>query len=82
MAELLSPVPASGNIPLELLTAAEAALRSVLNAGSDSRASALDVLAIDALVTYAFEAAAAEPERIPALASHAMSRLSHATPVA
>ena len=37
-----------------------------------------DLLAVDALVTYAFECAATSPESIPALSARAMSRLSAA----
>ena len=43
---------------------------------SDDRATALDLLAVDALVTYAFEYAAATPDEIPRLSARAMSRLS------
>ena len=68
-----------GDIASQLLDAGERALRAILITGSDTRESALDVLAIDALVTYAFEAAAQEPRRIPVLAADAMTRLSHST---
>jgi hypothetical protein len=40
------------------------------------RAAALDLLAADALATYAFEAAADDPDAIPARARAAMARLS------
>ena len=40
------------------------------------RESALDLLTVDALVTYAFEAAAAEPAKLHERALSAMSRLS------
>jgi hypothetical protein len=40
------------------------------------RESALDLLTVDALVTYAFEASASEPSKLQALAVNAMSRLS------
>jgi hypothetical protein len=43
------------------------------------RASALDLLAVDALVTYAFEAAASDPATVEARAAAAMSRLSLVT---
>ena len=78
IAELAGAASEEGDVPGQLLSAAEQALRTILTTGNASRDSALDVLAIDALVTYAFEAAAAEPERIPELAARAMSRLSHA----
>jgi len=40
------------------------------------RESALDLLTVDALVTYAFEASASEPAKLQARALSAMSRLS------
>jgi len=58
------------------LAAAEEALARLVRDGDDSRAAALDLLAIDALVTYAFEAAATAPSRIDGLAADAMARLS------
>lgn len=59
------------------LRAAEATLTRVLGDGGSERAAALDLLAADALVTYAFEAASEMPEAIPELARTAMARLSH-----
>jgi hypothetical protein len=59
-----------------LLAAAEVALARLARNASDDRATALDLLAIDALVTYAFEFAADRPDTIPALSERAMSRLS------
>ncbi len=59
-----------------LLAAAEAALAQLSTLAPDDRATALDLLAVDALVTYAFEYAADTPDAIPSLSSHAMSRLS------
>lgn len=59
-----------------LLTAAEAALARLSRGGSGDRATALDLLAVDALVTYAFELAAQTPETVPELSARAMSRLS------
>ena len=51
-----------GGAPVEsLLASAEAAMAALLHDGCLTRSSALDLLAIDALVTYAFEAAADEP---------------------
>jgi hypothetical protein len=58
------------------LSAAERALPALLAEEPASRKTALDLLAVDALVTYAFEAAASEPDRIPQLASEAMAGLS------
>lgn len=60
------------------LAAAERGLIHLLAQGAGARGSALDLLAIDALVTYAFEAASSDPERIPELAHEAMGRLSAA----
>jgi len=70
---------ASGDIAERCLTAAEQALSALLASDMTSRHGALDLLAIDALVTYAFEFASNEPARIPALASATMARLSGLT---
>ena len=59
-----------------LLSAAESALARLSGVAADDRSAALDLLAIDALVTYAFEHASETPDGIPALATRAMSRLS------
>lgn len=55
-----------------LLEAGEALLATILRAGSTQRDAALDLLTADALVTYAFEAAADEPETLDARAAAAM----------
>lgn len=65
-----------GETPEQLLAAAEAALERLARVGTDDRATALDLLAVDALVTYAFELASQSPEAIPGLSARAMSRLS------
>lgn len=57
--------------------AAESLLGELLEHSATGRESALDLLTVDALITYAFEAAAAEPERLAARANAAMTRLSH-----
>ncbi|HEX7122070.1 MAG TPA: hypothetical protein VF178_06825 [Gemmatimonadaceae bacterium] len=76
IAELAAPFDASpGDAPQRYLMAAEAALRRLVQAGPATRASALDLLAIDALVTYAFEVATAEPDRLVPFAREAMVRL-------
>ena len=62
-------------IPEGLLAAGAAVLRELLDEGRESRDSALDLLAADALVTYAFEAAAEEPATLGARASSAMRAL-------
>lgn len=56
--------------------AAEQLLRQLLRDGCMSRESAPDLLAADALVTYAFEAACDEPELIEQRAELAMARIS------
>lgn len=56
----------------EMLRAAEALLLPVMRGSSAGRGMALDLLCADALVTYAFEAAAEDPESIAALADAAM----------
>lgn len=57
------------------LDAAESLLRDLLARPSAGREAALDLLTVDALVTYAFEAAALEPATIEARAADAMRRL-------
>jgi hypothetical protein len=74
---LAATVPDDGSCPERvLLEAAELALARLSQCVADDRATALDLLAVDALVTYAFEMAAADPDSIPALSARAMSRLS------
>ena len=61
--------------------ALEAAIRllgTLLRGENSSRADALELLAVDALMTYAFEAAANEPERLEALGAQAMERIAAA----
>lgn len=77
IAELAEPFETSpGAHADQCLAAAAAGLRRLLDQSEASRAGALDLLAVDALVTYAFEAASEEPERIPVLATQAMHQLS------
>jgi hypothetical protein len=47
----------------------------LLASGSTSRATALDLLAVDALVTYAFQAGADDPARLEERAARAMARI-------
>ena len=64
----------------ELCVAAAAELlHELFSRPTAGRASALDLLTVDALVTYAFEAAAADPATVEARATAAMSRLSLVT---
>ena len=62
-----------------LVDASEAALRRLLVDGCLTRQSALDLLAVDALVTYAFEAAAAEPASIEERAGRALAGIAALT---
>jgi hypothetical protein len=59
----------------QLAAAAERMLRGALVPTPMTRAQALDVLGADALVTYAFEAAADEPEQFIERADAAMRRI-------
>jgi hypothetical protein len=47
----------------------------VLHDGCLTRSGALDLLAVDALVTYAFEAAADDPHSLEARTSAALARI-------
>jgi hypothetical protein len=50
-------------------------LAEVLADGCTARDAALDLLTADALVTYAFEAAAESPREVDAIAAEAMQRI-------
>ena len=58
--------------PEVLLRTGETVLTRLLREAATTRESALDLLAADALVTYAFEAAADEPATLPARVTRAM----------
>jgi hypothetical protein len=58
-----------------LLTAGERLVRSLLVENATSRESAIDLLAADALVTYAFEAASEQPGDLSRRAAMAMARI-------
>ena len=58
-----------------LLTAGESLVRSLLVEDATSRESAIDLLAADALVTYAFEAASEQPADLARRAATAMARI-------
>ena len=64
------------DVPEACLDAGESLLEGLLASGSTSRETALDLLAVDALVTYAFQSAADDPERIEVRATQAMARIS------
>jgi ubiquinone biosynthesis protein UbiJ len=62
-------------LPEASMVAAETLLNGVM-AQNGTRAEALDLLTVDALVTYAFEGAADIPDSLPQAAREAMRRLS------
>jgi hypothetical protein len=62
-------------LPEALLAAGEQLLQQVLSARANRRETAVDLLAADACVTYAFEAAADRPELLVALAEQSMKRI-------
>lgn len=74
---LLAPWAARpvSEVPEACLEAGEQLLDALLTSGSTSRATALDLLAVDALVTYAFQAAADDPARMEERAARAMARI-------
>jgi hypothetical protein len=75
-AALLASGSAGDDVVGICLSAAEGILARLLADGAIDRGAALDLLAADALATYAFEAAANDPDAIPARARAAMARLS------
>ena len=76
MRELLGAAALAGPAsPGTLVGAAADVLGRLLMDGCDTRASALDLLAADALATYAFEAAGDAPSTLRAEAARAMSRI-------
>ena len=58
-----------------LIDCAASAMTTLLGSGCLTRQSALDLLAVDALITYAFEAAADEPDRIDERARRALTTI-------
>jgi hypothetical protein len=73
--EQMLAVHADGPPPEALLGAAEAAMSGLLRDGCLTRESALDLLAVDALVTYAFEAAAEDHATLDARSTRALARI-------
>ncbi len=63
---------ADAEVAPALLHAGQALLATILRAGSTQRDAALDLLTADALVTYAFEAAADDPAQLDQRAADAM----------
>jgi hypothetical protein len=72
--EALGP-DAAAPTPGACLDAGERMLARVLCADGGSRATAVDLLTADALVTWAFELAADAPAQLDALAGSAMRRI-------
>jgi len=70
--ELLADVD---DVTETLLVAGERLVGSLLDEDATSRGSALDLLAADALVTYAFEAASERPAELSGRAAMAMARI-------
>jgi hypothetical protein len=60
------------------VSAADELLRNLMSRPSAGRESALDLLTVDALTTYAFEAASANPSSLDGRATNAMIRLASA----
>lgn len=65
----------AADAPAQAITAAETLLEDLLARSTAGRESALDLLTVDALVTYAFEAASVDPASLAARADDAMTRL-------
>ena len=72
---LRESVVAAGGTVNGLLDGGERLLGAAIAADPMTRAQALDVLGADALVTYAFEAAADEPGQLAEWADAAMRRI-------
>ena len=66
---------AEADVPDAMLATAERLLGELLREGSLTRDAALDLLTVDALVTYAFEAASEQPETLEARATDSMGRI-------
>jgi hypothetical protein len=62
-------------MPERCVEAAERMLNDLVARPSSGRESALDLLTVDALVTYAFEAASESPDTLAVRAEDAMRRL-------
>ncbi len=66
---------AAASVPEACMEAGERMLEALLASGSTSRGTALDLLAVDALITYAFQAASETPSRLEERAARAMVRI-------
>ncbi len=71
-----------GDAPDVLLQAAARVLEDLVRHPCMQRDQAMDLLTADALVTYAFEAAAEAPEQLEARATAALARLAALAPEA
>lgn len=71
-AEATRPV---GALPEACLAAGERLLGELMKSGSTERATALTLLAVDSLVTYAFEAASGDPDQLEKRTANAMKRI-------
>jgi hypothetical protein len=79
--EVMRQKPTANGVPVAdaLLQAGEALLAEVLAPrGGEARTAALDLLAADACVTWAFEAGADEPGALATRAEDAMRRIARA----
>ena len=77
LTELVHPDIVEQDLRAEaIVKAAGRVLQRLLHEGQTARDSALELLAADALATYAFEAQADEPEAMDARCTWAMSYLS------
>jgi hypothetical protein len=74
---ILAADPSLASLPVAdaLLKASETLLAAVLAGEGEGREVALDLLAADACVTWAFEAAAADPSSLSARAERSMQRV-------
>ena len=66
-----------GDAPRVFMNSALALVDELAARGCAQRDDAIDLLAADALMTYAFEAAADTPDSIAVLAEEAIGRLAH-----
>jgi hypothetical protein len=85
VAQHLGEVPFAGReeAARRCVQAAEGVVGRLIEASATTRGSALDLLAADALATYAFELASEQPALLPALTGEAMRRfaaLAHRAP--
>lgn len=73
---LAAEAPEGAPLPEAMIIASGNVLRRLLHEGQTGRAGALELLAADALATYAFEAQGEAPEELDARCTWAMGYLS------